>query len=1175
MEDNPPQHGLIEPGHDACGLGFIAQINGTPSHDLVTTALGALAQMEHRGAVSADGRSGDGSGVLTQVPQRMLRRWVQSCRAEPAQGPVAIGMVFLPQEHDLRQRAIGTIESLLVTGELKILGWRDVPHSIDVLGPDAQGSLPCVRQVFASWAEPDGENKSIDDLETRLYIVRRRMQRALARDISPGGAYVCSLSAHTVAYKALCRASTLSQFYPDLADEEYESAAAVFHRRFSTNTAPAWPWVQPLRMCAHNGEFNTLQGNLSWLRAREHSLSSPVFGDATRDLVPLADPMDSDSVNFDRLFELLVRSGRKPEAVMTMLCPEPYAHMPDMDASVRAMCRYYSEAIEPWDGPAGIVFFDGRTVGAGLDRNGLRPMRYAVTSDGLVVGGSEAGMFGLDEERITEKGRLGPGHVIAADLRNGTLRRNDEIKIELGNAMPFTQWVERGLVDLVTGRDDRIETPAKTKDLARRQLAAGYGREDLERVIEPMWRERKTPVGSMGDDTPLAALSSKPQSLFRFFKQRFAQVTNPPIDPVRERLNMSLETSMGRYANILDDCPETVELLRLDSPIISDHELEQICGQGAKLNRAASVATLFDPAGGGAALESAIEKLCETAVDAAQSGVGVLILTDRGADETLASVPMLLAVSAVHHRLVDTGLRFRLSLICDTAEAREDHHFACLIGFGATLVLPHLALDTVRSMADEGGEREALAGYREAVESGILKIMSKMGVTVIQSYRGARLFEIVGLSREVINRFFPFTPCPASGIGLNELAEFQAALHEAAFGEPEVKLSEAGVYRFRSGGELHANAPAVFKQLHKAVRTGNAEEFEKYSKASQAVVPVRVRDLVEWGPVRPPVGLDEVEPADRIIGRLCSQAMSHGALSREVHELIAIATNRIGAKSNSGEGGEADQRFTPYTVDGKNPAPEFHSKWSPKAGDLGNSPIKQIAAGRFGVSAEYLASGIELEIKMAQGAKPGEGGQIPGFKVSAEIADQRHTSPGTSLISPPPHHDIYSIEDLAQLIHDLKRVNPRATVTVKLVSTSGIGTIACGVAKAGADTVMISGADGGTGAAGLSSIKHAGLSWEFGLAKAQQQLVANRLRERVKLRVDGGFQTGRDVIIAALLGADEMGFGTAVLIAAGCVMARRCHDNSCPVGSRDAEPEAAGQAARHARARGRPVRLHR
>lgn len=1124
------------PASDACGLGFVATTRGSATRETVDRALEALRRLEHRGGRSADG-CGDGAGIAASIPRPLLGADAR-----------AVGMVFLPGAPADADTAAMVIEDELRRAGMTRVRWRDVPCNNGALGPSARERRPLIRQVIS---EPADGSVSEELLERGLYIARRRAERRFAAGPADHAAHVCSLSCRTIVYKAMCGSDELERFYADLRDPRFESAAAVFHRRFSTNTAPSWPLVQPLRTTAHNGEFNTLAGNVSWLRARGSGLGLGPFGDDAADVLPVADPTDSDSATFDRLFELMVVSGRPLEAVMSIVCPEPHAHMPDMEPAARAMHLYHSELLEPWDGPAAVVFFDGRSVGAGLDRNGLRPFRYERTDDGWVTGGSEAGLTG--EGRVVDRGRLGPGHVLCIDLETGRFRDNDEVTRELSSRRPYEEWVGGRMPRRRVGRDDkdRAGIGVREPDLVRRQLAFGYAREDIERIIGPMVDAASSPVGSMGDDTPLAALSTKPQKLQRFFKQRFAQVTNPPIDSIRERGNMSLDTSLGRYTDVLTDDARAMPCTRLASPVIGEHDLVELCRLAASAGRGERPVTVdctYDPSSRGAGLRAAVERVAADALGAVRSGCGVVVLSDRRVGPGRAAVPMLAAVGAAHERLVEHGVRLDCSLVCDTGEAREDHDFACLIGFGATLVLPHVALDTIRTMSDERRLDERLLAYRSAVEAGLLKIMARMGVTVIQSYRGAALFEVIGLDRDVRGLCFPTAPAFPGAVGWEEIAGYQSARHGAAYGEESPgTLAERGEYRYRKSGETHARAPTVFKALHKSVRSGEAGDYVRYTEEVEALPPAQPRDLLRWAPLHEPIGLDEVEPVGEVLRRLSAQAMSHGALSREAHETIAVGANRLGVASNSGEGGEARERLVPFSINGHTPE-RFAETTASERSAGGSSRTKQVASGRFGVDHVYLASAHELEIKMAQGAKPGEGGQIASFKVTPEIAAIRGVEAGTPLISPPPHHDIYSIEDLAQLIYDLKAVNPDAPVAVKLVSSLGIGTIACGVCKAGADVITVSGADGGTGAAQLSSIKHAGLPWEIGLSLVQRALVESGLRDRVRVRADGGMATGRDAVTAGLLGADEVGFGTSVLIAAGCVMARRCHDNTCPVG---------------------------
>ena len=1126
---------------DACGVGFIADQYGRASHRILQHALEALVNLSHRGAVSADGLTGDGAGVLTQLPQAFFRRELaRAGLATDGDRQLGVGVFFVANDAP-GERMYGLIEETIAASALELLMWREIPTNDEALGELALSRRPILRQVIV--ANPAGVTG--DAFERLLYLTRKRIERRL-READLGRYYIPSFSHRTIGYKGLMVAPQLAHFYLDLADPAFETAIAVFHQRYSTNTVPRWSLAQPFRFLAHNGEINTLQGNVNFMRARELGLRSSLWGDEVRELLPIIEPGGSDSAALDNAFELLVLSGRDPLHALLMLVPEAFEEVSDTEPEVRAFFDYHATLMEPWDGPAALALTDGRYAVAGLDRNGLRPQRYWLLDDGTVVVGSEAGVVRNLPGRVTEKGRLGPGTLLAVDTHEGRLLRDHEIKRHYATRRPYRQWVERYLL---TPAPQPVTPPAlEGEALARRQKLFGYHQEDIDRLFEAMVYDADIPVGSMGDDTPLAVLSEQPQPLYRYFKQRFAQVTNPPIDPLRERLVMSLETIVGPRRSILEEEPEAANVIKFSSPVIDEAELQWLKEQ-ASFNPQVLEAT-FPVAGGPEGLEPALEALCDAAVDAVRGGAGALILSDREAGPERAPIPMLLAVGAVHHRLLREGLRTRTALVADTGEAREDHHIACLVGYGAALVHPYLALASVRVVPGEVRRDEplppdlAVAHYRKALEKGILKIMSKMGISAISSYRGAQIFEAVGIDRQVIDRYFSGTPSRIGGAGLEAFATDALRCHAEAYGE-DPKLVDRGLYRFRKAGEYHAFNPLVFKALHKAVRTASFEAYEEYAKLVDERPPCNLRDLLELKKAEAPLPLDEVEPVEAIVKRFTTQAMSFGSVSRETHQTLAIAMNRLGAKSNSGEGGEEPLRFKAFESD----MPELSvAPWHPKAGDWANSAIKQIASGRFGVTPDYLVSAEELEIKMAQGSKPGEGGQIPGHKVSADIAAVRRSVPGVTLISPPPHHDIYSIEDLAQLIFDLKRVNRTARVGVKLVSTAGVGVIAAGVAKGYADNIQISGFDGGTGASPLGSIKHAGVPWELGLAETQQSLVENDLRGRVTLRVDGGLKTGRDVVIGALLGAEEFGFGTAALVAAGCAMIRQCHLNTCPVG---------------------------
>jgi glutamate synthase (ferredoxin) len=1144
---------------DACGVGFIAALEGGPRRQVLDHALAALRNLAHRGAVSADGRTGDGAGVLTQIPHALFRRELAALGiALGDDHDLGVGTFFVA--NDARVDEIyAAIDDEIGRSSLVPLAWRDPPIDDGALGEQARARRPIMRQILVG--RPDG----LDPLayERLLYLTRKRIERRL-RASGLGRAYVPSFSSRTIVYKGLMVGDALATFYRDLADPDYVTAIAIFHERYSTNTMPRWSLAQPFRFLGHNGEINTLQGNVNFMRSREPVLTSRVFGDVVADLLPVIEPGGSDSAALDNAFELLTLSGRDPLHALAMLVPEAFEGDAAMDPDLKGFYEYHATLMEPWDGPAALAVSDGRFAIASLDRNGLRPQRYLITDDGLVVVGSEAGMVPLADKHVVERGRLGPGTVLAVDVERGELLRNADVKRRLALRSPYRAWVGSHLVTAPPpGLASSAAAPAaagaaapwSSAGLVRTQKLFGYSSEDLDRIIAPMATGADVPVGSMGDDTPLALLSEQPQSLYRYAKQRFAQVTNPPIDALRERRVMSLHTVLGPRGPLLDEAPTSSAVLRFDSPVIDEGQFDWLLAQAPF--RPTVLAARWRLADGPEGLELALEALCDDAVAAVGAGHGVIVLSDRGADAAHVPIPMLLAVSAVHQRLLRVGRRTRTALVADTGEVREDHHVACLIGFGAALVHPYLALATAREVgaAAKGAERvdaaTAAGRYLAALDKGLLKIMSKIGISAVSSYRGAQIFELIGVDADVVDRYFTGTPHRIGGAGLPAFATDALLFHAEAFGEDPV-LRDRGIYRFRKAGEYHALHPLVFKALHKAVRTADPEAYAEYARQVDGRPPTNLRDLLALLPLGPRVPIEEVEPVEAIVRRFSTQAMSHGSVSREAHETLAVAMNRLGAQSNSGEGGEDEVRYHPYERD----MPELgHGGWYPKAGDDGNSAIKQVASGRFGVTAAYLASAREIEIKMAQGSKPGEGGQIPGHKVNEEIARIRRSIPGVTLISPPPHHDIYSIEDLSQLIYDLKRVNPRARIGVKLVSTTGVGTIAAGVAKGYADNVQISGNDGGTGASPLSSIKHVGLPWELGLAEAQQVLVANGLRARVTLRVDGGLKTGRDVVVAALLGAEAYGFGTAALVATGCAMIRQCHLNTCPVGIATQRPD--------------------
>ena len=1128
---------------DACGIGFVANRFGERSHDIIKMATQAVTNLTHRGAVAADAKTGDGAGILTQIPEKIFQRALQKLGVHlDSINNMAVGMIFLPRhDQDAQTRGRAIVEEVLQQYGVPCFGWRSVPQDLDALGDKALETLPEIQQVLMGRPA----QLSDDAFEQRLYLICKVLEHRGAA-ASLDAFHVASFSHRTIVYKGLLVAPQLTQFYSDLEDPDFQASLAVFHQRYSTNTSSTWQLAQPFRTLAHNGEINTLMGNQNWMRAREADLQSSVWNENIKDLIPIINPEGSDSMSLDNVLELLTHSGRNILHAMMCLIPEAYEQISDMPDVLKSCYEYLSCISEPWDGPAAVAFTDGTIVGASLDRNGLRPARYTVTEDGTIVMGSEVGIIELDDSRVVEKGRLGPGQMIAVDTAEGKLLKDSEIKHGVAAQKPYAEWVRKGIVTLPTEKSKQVqvvEADVGPEVLARYQKAFGYTVEDVERFIKPMVTEAKEAVGSMGDDTPPAVISRHPRLLYSYFKQRFAQVTNPPIDSIRERLVMSLTTHLGRQWSMLTETPAHARLIRLESPILTNTDLQTLQELDIPDFQMMTLSTCFPVDSGKRGLEEVLERLCRRASAAVDAGVTLLVLSDRAVAPELAPIPMALAIGAVHHHLIREGKRMRISLIAETGDAREEHHFAVLLGYGATAINPYLAFSTIVQLAESGEfvettASEALDIYKATVEKGILKIMAKMGISTVSSYHGAQIFEALGVNSTVIDRCFTGTTSRLSGIGFAEIAAETLYFHAKAFsgGEDNPALEEAGYFRFRRNGEFHAFNPTVFKALHRFVKGGESEDYEKYAAAIEAGEPSSLRDLLAFKPSTP-IPIEDVEPAENIVRRFTTGSMSFGALSRETHETLAIAMNRIGAKSGSGEGGESSARFKPQPN-----------------GDLASSAIKQVASGRFGVTPTYLMSAKELEIKMAQGSKPGEGGQIPGHKVTAEIASLRHSVPGVPLISPPPHHDIYSIEDLAQLIYDLKQANPDAKVAVKLVSEFLVGTIASGVAKGYADVIQISGHEGGTGASPLSSIKNAGTPWELGLAETQRALVANELRDRVVLRADGGMRSGRDVIIAAMLGAEEYGFGTIAMVAAGCVMARQCHLNTCPVGIATQDP---------------------
>ena len=1128
-----------DPGGGPCGP------PNPPGRRVLSLALTALERMSHRGAVDADGRTGDGAGVTTQIPHTLLAEEFARHGGElPEPGLFATGLLFLPRRKSARRVCRETVERVLSSRGLPLLSWRNPPLRDRVLGETARGTCPMIEQLFVG--RPEG--LSGEEFELELYLARKEMERRLRRLDTPGGVpgglpghvpdrfYVVSLSHRTLVYKALVRGVDLAAFYPDLENPLYETSLAIFHQRYSTNTSPSWALAQPFRLLAHNGEINTIAGNRERMRARE-ALFAAAGDRRRRDLLPLLEERTSDSGNLDNAAELLLRSGRSLPHAMTMLLPPAWENDPGLAPDVRAFYDYYSGLMEPWDGPALAVFSDGRIAGAAMDRNGLRPARTVETRDGLYLLASEAGVAAVEEENIARRGRLGPGDLVAVDLASGDLLESEEIRTRLCARAPYRKWLRSRRRGPPTADAAEGATLFPAADRLRLCKAFGYTREEIRLVLAPMAGEGREPLGSMGDDTPLAVLSGKPRLLFSYFKQRFAQVTNPPLDPLRESVVMSLDTLLGSEGDLLAEAPEPAGRIRLATPVLSNAALRALLAR-EPARKARTLGLTFSVSQGAAGVRQALDELARRAAEAVKEGAWLLVLSDRGVDAGRASLPALLAVAAVHQELLRRGARPKASLVVETGEARDEHHLATLLAFGADAVNPFLALEVVRAEAVEAPGRSD-AGldekrYLRTLERGLAKILSKMGISTLRSYQRAGLFEAIGLSEEIVRDFFPGAGSPIGGIGLEEIAMETLTRHAASYAPAGAAvLEEGGFHRFRRGGEAHAFSPEVVRTLHAAVKVPRQDAFEAYTEILARRDPLAVRDLLEFAP--PEAGaipLEEVEPVEAILPRFTTAAMSIGALSPEAHETLSIAMNRIGARSNSGEGGADPARF-----------------WTRlPGGDSANDRIKQVASARFGVTAEYLVSAEELQIKMAQGSKPGEGGQLPGHKVAPHIARLRRCPEGTILISPPPHHDIYSIEDLAELIYDLKRVNPRARVGVKLVASAGIGTIATGVAKAFADSILISGHDGGTGASPLGSIKNAGIPWEIGLAEAQQALVASDLRRRVRLQTDGGLKTGRDVVVAALLGAEEFAFGSAALVSAGCVMARQCHANTCPVG---------------------------
>jgi glutamate synthase (NADPH/NADH) large chain len=1142
------RHGLYDPQmeHDACGVGFVAHIKGEKSRAIVEQALEVLRRLAHRGASGSDPETGDGAGILLQLPHRFFKR--EGLRLGwdmPRRRRYGVGMVFLPSDPAARAACEKVFEDVVREQGQRVIGWRDVPTDPRHVGRVARSVMPVIRQIYIA------RRRVVPSaFERKLYVIRKLTENRI-REANLGGHafHVASLSADTIVYKGLLLPEQVPQYYPDLQDRDMVSALALVHSRFSTNTFPTWDRAQPMRFIAHNGEINTLRGNRNWMNARRAQLHSAKFEGPLDRLFPIIVPGGSDSSQFDNMLELLTLGGRSLPHSMMMMIPEAWENDPLMDDDRRAFYEYAASLTEPWDGPAAIAFSDGHIIGATLDRNGLRPARYVVTEDDRVILSSEVGVIDVAPHQIRKKGRLQPGRMFVVDTVEGRIIDDAEVKGDITGRWPYRRWLEKNVLTL----DDfhNVPPPASISGdaLLKQQRAFGYTDEDLRVIIAPMADAGYEPTGSMGSDTPLAVLSDRAPTLFHYFKQLFAQVTNPPIDPIREALVMTLETSLGPDGNTFEETPEQCHRLALPSSFFTNADLAKIKQVYEGALEPTTLSILYPRASGPEGLEAAVERVCKAAVDAIDDGASILILTDRGVDADNVPMPALLAVSAVHHHLTREGIRMHAGLVVETGEAREVHHFATLVGYGAAAVNPYLALDTVRDLAAQGlvdgTPDEAERRYIKAVDKGLLKVMSKMGISAIQSYRGAQIFECLGLDTALVDKHFSGTISRIEGVGLAELGREALERHARGFGERSIEdvdaLPVGGDYQWRRRGELHRWNPATIATLQAAATTGEWAHYERFAALAddESNSQLTLRGLLELLPAPDgPVPLDEVEAASEIVKRFATGAMSFGSISAEAHETLAIAMNRLGARSNSGEGGEERERYTLLPN-----------------GDSRRSAIKQIASGRFGVTTEYLVNADDLQIKVAQGAKPGEGGQLPGHKVSERIARVRCSTPGVTLISPPPHHDIYSIEDLKQLIYDLKTVNPEARISVKLVSEAGVGTVAAGVAKAGAEAVVIAGDSGGTGASPVSSLKHAGLPWELGLAETQQVLVQNDLRRRIRVQVDGGFRTGRDVVVGALLGADEFGVSTAALIATGCIMLRKCHENTCSVGIATQNPE--------------------
>jgi glutamate synthase domain-containing protein 2/glutamate synthase domain-containing protein 1/glutamate synthase domain-containing protein 3 len=1146
----PEDQGLYEARreHDACGIGAVVNINGQPDHSIIEHGREILVNLHHRGAAGSDEVTGDGAGILFQIPHDFFASECErSGFSLPPAGKYGVGMIFAPADESLNDSCAKIFEEAVGHYGLKVVGWRAVPTCNDCLGTIALASEPSIRQIFI-----DGAGVEDEMLERKLYMVRKRAEKLVRKQFGRKAKdfYVASLSSRTICYKGMFMAWQLFAYYTDLADERLKSSLAIVHQRYSTNTFPSWQLAQPLRCVAHNGEINTLSGNRNWMQTRQMKMASAAFGDDISDILPILTPEASDSACFDNVLELLVRSGRSMPHSMMMMIPEAFGSVYHISTDKRAFYEYHASIMEPWDGPAAMLFTDGRMVGGTLDRNGLRPCRYVVTNDGLVVMASEAGVIQFPAEKIRKKGRLQPGQMFIVDTVEGRIISDNETKSKIARQKPYRRWLDENKIELhgLFEAPKLVHSDADT--LSQKLRMFGYSREEIKMILLPMALNAQEPVGSMGNDAPLAVLSDKSKLLFNYFKQLFAQVTNPPIDPLREGLVMSLMNFVGKKPNILNETPEHCRQLKLPHPVLANEDIQKLYSVKRKDLKAVSISAVFDsnltnPAG---SLKTALNDLVDSAEKAIEDGASLIIISDRDADENMAAIPSLLATAAVHHGLLNRGLRGEAGLIVESGEPREVMHFCLLCGFGANAVNPYLAFQTLDYLQQQGRIPEEMESsqigdnYIAAVKKGILKTMSKMGISTIRSYTGAQLFEAIGLNRSLVDEYFTGTSSRIGGIGLGEIAAEAIERQQNAYRQDKTSIPEldfGGEYHFRHDGESHLWNPTTVAKLQHAVKNSDQKAYDEYADAinQQAKKHYTLRGLFEFVDGEK-VDIEHVESADEIVKRFCTGAMSHGSISKEAHECMAVAMNRIGGMSNTGEGGENSSR---YILEAN--------------GDSKNCAIKQVASGRFGVTINYLAHAKELQIKIAQGAKPGEGGQLPGHKVTEEIAKMRFSTPGVTLISPPPHHDIYSIEDLAQLIYDLKCSNPGAKVSVKLVSEVGVGTIAAGVAKGNADEVLISGYDGGTGASPLSSIKHAGCPWELGLAETQQVLVMNNLRDRIRVQTDGQLKTGRDIVVAAMLGAEQFGFGTSALVTIGCTLLRKCHEGACPFGIGTQDPE--------------------